>query len=664
MLNHPRREFVKTATAMGATLVAGCGGSEIEGADTMTALDAAGAGSSTKSALAAGLYIEKPAAIPPVPPVPNPLPPIGSGPYRNAQGALFQTVSARALATRLPGGREFLWDIYGPTATFVDFHTGWRWSKTGGDWIDINGVRHGPKPWFSVLTNKVLGSTASAAYSFDVTLALKQVQTAKRWCAFSLVAVNAQRKIAGLFNKLHAAPSIDVMYANGQKVRLACRIMAGVNAQSIAPSTTSAEYSMPVFVEFDRPTAAVVSAKMNLVITQHWSGANPTLNGFLLDPPTATVAGPVGVAASTARLDEGIEAQPSVIGAHRYLDGTTLADFAHNGDANYSAERNFDPAIYGTGPTDLTKYPHAGLGKWINADKAWSVVNSSYRGEGFKPLAPGLGALRIQMPKTPGVTNGSLVGYGGTLAGNGMIFLPEHLFGLLDRIFVRYYFRLGTEKSPVVGDRYQVYNSPGASDWTTQAGKFGIGPDHTTSYGGVSGSSGGGNGWQMRLLWADCDAGMAGPDEGGWAAGFHLYDYNYQNPPGHNYGQTQCSADERWGQLGGSGGMMYRGQWYCVETELKLNTVFSNGQGYAPDGELRAWVDGRKVYERKSMVFRTLPLVSQPYISTKIRPCRQLGVRGLWLNWFHGGKTVSTVDRTSFYTGLVWGKEYIGPMKL
>ena len=46
-----------------------------------------------------------------------------------------------------------------------------------------------------------------------------------------------------------------------------------------------------------------------------------------------------------------------------------------------------------------------------------------------------------------------------------------------------------------------------------------------------------------------------------------------------------------------------------------------------------------------------------------IRACRELGVRGLWLNWFHGGKTVATIDRTSFYTGLVYGTSYIGPMK-
>jgi hypothetical protein len=47
-----------------------------------------------------------------------------------------------------------------------------------------------------------------------------------------------------------------------------------------------------------------------------------------------------------------------------------------------------------------------------------------------------------------------------------------------------------------------------------------------------------------------------------------------------------------------------------------------------------------------------------------MRPCRELGVKGLWLNWFHGGQTPSTVDRVLFYTGLAWGKDYIGPMSM
>jgi hypothetical protein len=654
MSSNPRREFVTTAAALSCTWVAGCGGGE--GTDSTVGAAPSPPPDPTPN--------PPPPAPPAPPPLPQPLPASPTGKYRTGQKYLFQAVPAKLITTRLPDGRDLLWDIYGPTYTFVDFHTGWRWSKGGGDWIDRDKVRYGANPWFTVITDKVLGNTASASYTADIGTTLQFVQTENRWCAFSMVAKNASRKMAGLGNPDHAAPSIDVVYTNGQRARLACRMIAGVSGGSISPNTTSAEYNLPVFIEFDRPESAVASAQLNFVVTQHWSGANPTLQAFLLDPPVTPDVGPTGVSATAGRLDEGITDNASVIGAHRYVDGTTLADFAHNGDRNYSAERNFDPAIYGTGSTDLTKYPHAGLGKWVNADPNWSVVASSYTGEGFAPLAPGLGALRIHMPKHPTVTDGSLVGYGGTLAGNGMIFLPEHLFGLLDRIFVRYYFRLGTEPSPLVQQRYQVYNSVGAADWTTQAGKFGIGPDHTTSYGGVSGSSGGGYGWQMRLIWAECDAGTAGPDEGGWATGFHLYDFNFQNPPGHNYGQTQASADERWGQRGGSGGMLYSGRWYCIETELKLNTVSAAAPGWTPDGELRAWIDGRQVYERTGMVFRTLPLVSQPYVSTKIRPCRELGVRGLWLNWFHGGKTVATIDRTSFYSGLVWGKEYIGPMRL
>jgi hypothetical protein len=276
---------------------------------------------------------------------------------------------------------------------------------------------------------------------------------------------------------------------------------------------------------------------------------------------------------------------------------------------------------------------------------------------------PGLGALRIPMPAEVG-SDGATVGYSGTVAGNAMIFLPESMFGRLGRIFVRYYFRLAGNYRATPDKRLHVYNSGSLAEWTTMAGKFGIGPDHSTSTGGVSGTSGGGHGWQMRGSWYDCDANLGGPDEGGWGTGFHLFDYYYQNPTGHNYGRDQQSTFERWGQKGGTGGVFYADQWYCVETELKLNTVSTTGSGFTPDGELRAWVDGRLVYERGGMVFRTLPMVPQTYDPSRIRACRELGVRGLWLNWFHGGKTVASMDRTSFYTGLVWSKDYIGPMNL
>jgi hypothetical protein len=63
-------------------------------------------------------------------------------------------------------------------------------------------------------------------------------------------------------------------------------------------------------------------------------------------------------------------------------------------------------------------------------------------------------------------------------------------------------------------------------------------------------------------------------------------------------------------------------------------------------------VDGRLVYEGGGMVFRTPPMVPQTYDPSRIRACRELGVHGPLLNWFHGGKTVASMDRTSFYTSL------------
>lgn len=588
--------------------------------------------------------------------------------YRNSRPYLFQSVPSRTIANRLPGGGAYLWDIYGPTYRYVDYETGWLWSQPGGDWLDRNFVRFGSAPWFSVPVGAVTGSSAVASYSVDVSAVLQLVFSARRWCALLLQRRNAERVIAGMSHPQYAPPVINVTYVGGAQAQLRCRMVAVNSSGSTGPYTVGAEVPLPAFVEFERPQAAVQSASLSFTITQHWSGTNPTLEGFLLDPPTTTATGATdGVASTAGRLDQSIEQNPAVIGAHRYVDGTQASDFIYGGYSNFGVERSYDPAIYGTGPTDLSKFPHAGLGKWVvGGSPLWSLVNSTYAGEGFAPLAPGLGAMRIVMPAEPGVQDGSVVGYSGTLAAHGMIFLPETLFGRLNHIFVRYYFRLGAPYAAPVARRYQVLHdtsgSPNSIAWTDYSGKFGIGPDHTTSYGGVSGSSGGGKGWQLRSSWADCDAGVGGPDEGGWCVGHHMYDYLVNNPPGYNYGAT-WGPEERWGQLGGIGGVLYAGQWYCIETELKLNSILSTAPGFLPDGELRTWIDGQLAYQRTGMVFRLTP-DQYPYNSELLRPCRELGVRGLWLNWFHGGKTLATIDRTTFYTGLVWSTQYIGPMKL
>jgi hypothetical protein len=583
------------------------------------------------------------------------------GKYRFQQPYLLQSPPSATIEPRVAGGTPYAWDLYGPTSIFVDVHTGWMWSRPGGDWTDRDGVRHGTTPWFSVLTDKGVGASLVAMYDADITPLAQHVQTSGRWFALLLTARNTYRTIAGRKHPNGFEPYVRIWYVDGSFAYLSTRTLAPLSSSSM-PATMASSVPLPAVLEFERPTQAVVRADIVFFVVEHWSGSPPLVEGFLLDPPIHTGAAVLGAAQASGALDAGIDGVASVLGAHRYVDGTTLADFAYPEGIHTGAERNFDPAIYGNGPSDTSLLPHQGLGKWINAGPRWSIVSSAYGADGFEPLAPGLGALRIAMPAEPGIGDGSVVGYSGTLAGNGMIFMPEPLYGRLDHIFVRYYVRLGLPYTTTSERRFNVYHQPGFAVWTGLSGKFGIAPDHSTSYGGVSGTSGGGNGWQMRLSWSECDAGNGGPDEGGWAPGFHLYDF-HQNPAGYNYGQGEGGITEQLGMLGGLGGMIYAGRWYCIETELKLNTVMPNAPGFAPDGEVRAWVDGRLVYDRTGMVFRTLPLVDAPYRPDQLRPCRELGVMALWLNWFHGGKTMNTVDRTLFYTGLVWSTSYIGPMK-
>jgi hypothetical protein len=130
--------------------------------------------------------------------------------------------------------------------------------------------------------------------------------------------------------------------------------------------------------------------------------------------------------------------------------------------------------------------------------------------------------------------------------------------------------------------------------------------------------------------------------------------------------------------------MLYAHKWYCVEMDFNLNStdtvgVLANGsnwivngvpQRFTPDGHIRLYVDGRLCYERLNMVFRTAPVYNQIEAGASFNPsttllaCRELGIRSLWNNWFHGGVTRSNNERVHFISALCWGREYIGPMRM
>ena len=625
---------------------------------------------------------EEPPVVPPVePPVVPPFISKEVGKYRADQPYLFQTTPSAVEPSRVPGGAPLRREGLGPTAAVVGGNAaGWR--NRGGDWLDANGVSQGTAPWFSTPLNKVSGNTAFADYTVDCTKLLEAVQEKKTYLAIRLQTTGgAVRVISGKLSS--NPPFINVTYEDGTVAKLACRITAAVS-YGRTPETTAAAYSLPVFTEFNLPTAKVIKAELNFRITQHWSGST-NLTGFLIDPPKCERLVIPGIA-SAYTLDENLTERPDVIFVHSYKDGTKQEDYFFSAPLsgagyNFSAEKAYDPAIYGTGPTDLTKFPHVGLGKWVGAplDTAeksiygirnsalWSLVSSTHNDYGFEPLAPGIGAVKMLMRKGADVStgapvkDGSFVGYGGTNGGTASLFLPEARFGRQKRIFVRQYIRIGSPDGkpyrPTVADRFEVYKDkpPATAVWSNLAGKCFAAPTHNTTFGGFSGTAGGYYGNNFRAGWHDNDFTEGGPDEGGWGVGIHLAaDYLNAQPPGYNYGNLP-TEDQTLGQKG-LGGIMYANKWYCLEVEVDQNSVSDTYPGFKPDGVYRIWLDGILCYEMKNAVFRQNP----PYSGWRTMLHRSLLSQNqtVSLKAYGADKGLGYIGVTARHSGLLNGTNY------
>ena len=307
------------------------------------------------------------------------------------------------------------------------------------------------------------------------------------------------------------------------------------------------------------------------------------------------------------------------------------------------------------------KKPHAAGARWINAKFIGNgTLLRSH--ELDQPLAPGLGAVRFTMlPEV--LADGAVVGYDGTGGAHCKLFLPEHLYARNGRYFVRHAvrFRKPPEIDPPGG--YQVYQSPAGQPVFTNsmggAGKMGLMPSHETPDGGVSGSSGDGHGYQLRLLWRDVD--YLGPDAGGIQIGLHLHDFQRNANPGHKYGSGDPVKGGKAVRLFGT--TIWYDEWNEIEAEFLPNSLLTASPGYVPDGILRLWLNGRLIYDISEFVVRSLPLDPRPYNPNSMRPIRELGVNAFWLNWFHGGTVANAKTRIMDICAIAWGTEYHGPMR-
>jgi hypothetical protein len=498
----------------------------------------------------------------------------------------------------------------------------------------------------------------------DMSEAVRAVREAGKWNAFILMATKQQRSVATLFHADLKAPHLDVWYDDGTSESLSCTIVAASYVNS--PLTTAHEIALPVFVEFPRVSKVPRRASVTLTLTKGVGTTDVTAN--ILTPPVSDRRPHLGIAQEFGLLDEGADLHADVIMGQRHLSGQALMDHIDIKGHNRGALREFSAEFWG-GSRELNKIPYRGQAgakphRMIlhNQSERMLYVDESYTGvEGFEPLAPGLGAIRFACP-VEAIADGQMVGNGGTGGGWAHLYLPAHLFSKLREAYIRYYIRL---PNPIINPkRLNVYkqDQQKGPEWTDSAGKLGAHFTCMSGDGGTSARAGGAYGWQMRSGWRKLDPSATRPDPNCVDFFWHGYDFSVMQPAGHNY-----AMDAGWktgfGQRGGFGGTLFGGQWYCVDSYLKVNTVMDEAPGYIADGVYKVWLDGVPVYERSGLCIVTKPFFPNDRGDLMRRLPGEGGIMGVEVGLYHGGVTQAAEPMSWFLSQLVVAHKYIGPMR-
>jgi hypothetical protein len=184
-----------------------------------------------------------------------------------------------------------------------------------------------------------------------------------------------------------------------------------------------------------------------------------------------------------------------------------------------------------------------------------------------------------------------------------------------EEIYMRYYLRLASDWAPLIGGKL-----PGIS------GTYGV-----AGWGGrpVDGT----NGWSARGLFT-----ATSPAQNPLALHTPVGSYVYHADMKGQYGDN-WHWNQSWGKEG-YGGVLAPGRWYCLEQQVKMNTLGKS------DGVLRAWVDGRLAFEKTDVHYRDVA---------------KLKIERVWMNVYYGGKDPSPADMHLFIDNVVIAKRYIGP---
>lgn len=167
--------------------------------------------------------------------------------------------------------------------------------------------------------------------------------------------------------------------------------------------------------------------------------------------------------------------------------------------------------------------------------------------------------------------------------------------------------------------RYRLYFD---ESWTGHIGGKLPGFGGTYNIAGWGGQpSDGTNGWSARGMYGRID------EDGGVPIGSYVY-YADMVDEGRTYGKGM------WWDAS-----LEHGRWYTIEQEIQLNSVSDDDpgtgsvdEGQKPgksDGWLKAWVDGKLVFDQQGL---------------HLRDVESLKIERIWFNIYEGGKTPAASD--------------------
>ena len=208
-------------------------------------------------------------------------------------------------------------------------------------------------------------------------------------------------------------------------------------------------------------------------------------------------------------------------------------------------------------------------------------------------------------------------GFDGGRNGGGNSILAFPVGEQPDEVYSRYYLRAGRNFTP-----------------TVDGGKM---PGFSYRPEGASSSCNGGDQDPTGLIcWsARGHFSRIAPATNPLAGFFHLGYYVY-------HPERDGSFGDIWAWNIGYDAQITHGRWYSVEEYVRVNSA-----PHVADGVLRAWVNGRLVFDKTDVLFRN---------------SLDLHVGEVWYNIYHGGTATAPHDMYFWVDNIVVSSSYVGPM--